>query len=81
MFIQPRRREPQRERPYRVWGYPLVPIVFALSSAYIVINQIVHDPLESALGLLMVLAGLPIYYFWLRTPSSSSSPTAVDHAD
>ena len=66
---------------YRVWGYPFVPIIFALSSAYIVINQIVHDPMESALGLLMVLAGLPIYYFWLRTPSSSSSPTAVDHAD
>jgi APA family basic amino acid/polyamine antiporter len=64
---------------YRVWGYPFVPLVFVASSAYIVVNQIVHDPKESAVGLLLVLAGLPIYYLWLRTPSSS--PSAAQHAD
>jgi APA family basic amino acid/polyamine antiporter len=62
---------------YRVWGYPIVPVVFVVSSAYIVVNQIIHDPVESAVGLLLVLAGLPVYYFWLRP---SSSPTA-QHAD
>jgi APA family basic amino acid/polyamine antiporter len=64
---------------YRVWGYPLVPFVFVASSAYIVVNQIVHDPKESAVGLVLVLAGLPIYYVWLRAPSSS--PSAAQHAD
>lgn len=59
---------------YRVWGYPVVPIVFALSSAYIVVNQIIADPKESAIGLLLVLIGLPVYYFWLRAPASSSPP-------
>ena len=62
---------------YRVWGYPLVPIVFVLSSAYIVVNQIIHDPKESAVGLLLVLAGLPIYYVWLR----NLSPSTAQHAD
>jgi APA family basic amino acid/polyamine antiporter len=62
---------------YRVWGYPLVPIIFVLSSAYIVVNQILHDPKESAVGLLLVLAGLPIYFLWLRNPS----PSPVQHAD
>lgn len=62
---------------YRVWGYPLVPIIFVVSSAYIVVNQIIDDPAESAVGLLLVLAGLPVYYFFLR-PSSSPTP---QHAD
>ena len=64
---------------YRVWGYPLVPIIFMASSLYIVINQIVHDPAESVVGLLFVLAGLPVYYLWLRTPSTPLS--SAQHAD
>lgn len=62
---------------YRVWGYPIVPIVFIGSSAYIVINQVVHDLTQSMIGLLFVLAGLPVYYLWLRNPSLSTQP----HAD
>jgi basic amino acid/polyamine antiporter, APA family len=71
------RRNPRYAPAYRVWGYPLVPIIFIVSSAYIVVNQIAHDPKESAIGLLLVLIGLPVYYFWLR---NSSLPIA-DHAD
>ena len=67
---------------YRVWGYPFVPLVFVASSVYIVVNQIVHDPKESAVGLALVLAGLPIYYVWLRRASPSSiSPSTPQHAD
>lgn len=51
---------------YRVWGYPLLPALFVLSSAGIVINQIIHEPADSAWGLGLVLAGLPVYYFWAR---------------
>jgi basic amino acid/polyamine antiporter, APA family len=73
------RRRASYAPAYRVWGYPMVPIIFILSSAYIVINQIVHDLNESAIGLLLVLAGLPIYYLWLRHPHPSLSTT--QHAD
>jgi APA family basic amino acid/polyamine antiporter len=66
------------EPVYRVWGYPFIPTIFIASSAYIVVNQILHDPKESAVGLLLVLAGLPVYYFWLRDNPSSSAP---QHAD
>jgi len=62
------RRNPSYAPKYRVWGYPVVPVIFILSSAYIVINQIVHDRAESAVGLLLVAAGWPIYHFWLRKP-------------
>jgi basic amino acid/polyamine antiporter, APA family len=62
---------------YRAWGYPVLPIVFIVSTAVIVFNQLASDPIESATGLLIVLAGLPIYY--LRTTRLNSR--TVTHAD
>jgi APA family basic amino acid/polyamine antiporter len=51
---------------YRIWGYPIVPVVFALSSAAIVLNQVITSPVESALGLGLVAIGLPVYGAWRR---------------
>src|SRR6185503_101609 len=47
---------------YRAWGYPVLPIVFIVSTAIIVINQLTINPRESVIGLAIVLAGLPLYY-------------------
>jgi len=66
---------------YRVWGYPLVPLIFIICSAYIVINQIVTDPAESRMGLLLVGAGWPIYMIWLRKPARPPTSPTTDHAD
>ena len=54
------------ERRYRVWGYPWVPGLFAVASLAIVANQIVSDPVDSALGLGVVLLGVPVYLAWSR---------------
>ena len=62
---------------YRVWGYPVVPIIFILSSAYIVGNQIVAEPAQSLTGLAFVAAGLPVYWLFVR---KSPIPT-TQHAD
>jgi basic amino acid/polyamine antiporter, APA family len=62
---------------YRAWGYPVLPLVFIVSTTVIVFNQLAADPVESATGLLIVLAGLPVYY--LRT-ARLNSRTAT-HAD
>ena len=63
---------------YRAWGYPALPLVFIVSTGFIVFNQLVSDPIESATGLLIVLAGLPIYY--LRTARlNSRTATHADH--
>jgi APA family basic amino acid/polyamine antiporter len=62
---------------YRAWGYPALPLVFIVSTAFIVLNQLASDPIESATGLLIVLAGLPIYY--LRTARLKSR--TASHAD
>jgi basic amino acid/polyamine antiporter, APA family len=52
---------------FRAWGFPIVPIVFALVCLAIVLNQIATDPRESLIGLGLVALGLPVYYFWRRT--------------
>ncbi|HXD50140.1 MAG TPA: amino acid permease [Gemmatimonadaceae bacterium] len=82
------RRRPTYAPAYRVWGYPGVPIVFAACSTYIVANQLVTDPASSRIGLLFVLAGLPVYYLWLRKPTSpipatpaAAPPAPTRHAD
>jgi APA family basic amino acid/polyamine antiporter len=62
------RRRTDYAPAYRVWGYPFVPIIFALSSVYIVANQILSEPKESVIGLLLVAVGLPVY--WIATRSS-----------
>jgi APA family basic amino acid/polyamine antiporter len=62
---------------YRAWGYPVLPLAFIVSTAVIVFNQLAADPVESATGLLIVLAGLPVYY--LRTARLNSR--TVTHAD
>ncbi len=64
------RRRGARKPGYEIWGYPVVPIVFALSAFAIVINQVISTPLESAQGLGFVLVGLPVYFFWTRTGAS-----------
>jgi APA family basic amino acid/polyamine antiporter len=71
------RRRPSYAPAYRAWGYPVLPLLFIVSTAIIVFTQLLADPVESATGLLIVLAGLPIYY--LRT-ARLDSRTAT-HAD
>jgi APA family basic amino acid/polyamine antiporter len=65
---------------YRVWGYPLIPALFVAACAAIVANQIAADPRESALGLLFVIAGLPVYYLWARlAPREKGDPDRAHH--
>jgi len=60
------RRRPGYRPTYRIWGYPIVPIVFIVSSAVIVAMQLSAVPADSAVGLGMVLIGLPVYFLWSR---------------
>jgi len=61
-----RRQRPSLERPYRIWGSPFVPIVFALAALGIVVNTLLTKPRESGVGLGIILLGLPIYFAWRR---------------
>jgi APA family basic amino acid/polyamine antiporter len=70
------RRRPVLRRGYHIWGFPITPALFALSSFAIVINQIISSPGESLYGLSLVLAGLPVYYLQARTQNERSHARA-----
>jgi APA family basic amino acid/polyamine antiporter len=59
-----RRREPARERPYRALGFPVVPALFLLASTGMVLNALVTDLANTGVTFAIILAGVPVYYFW-----------------
>ena len=61
-----RRRMPDLARPYRVWGYPVVPAVFFLISAAVVVNVFISSPMKSLAGTAIIFGGLPFYFFSRR---------------
>jgi len=65
-----RRKMPEAARPYRTLGYPVVPAIFVLVSAWLVINTLIEKRIESVTGLILILAGLPLF-FWFRSRSRS----------
>jgi basic amino acid/polyamine antiporter, APA family len=57
-------KKPDHPRPYRTWGYPVVPILFVLGSIAFVANTLLERPLESLAGLGLLALGLPAYWYW-----------------
>ena len=61
-----RRKWPDAPRPYSAWGYPVVPALFILAMALLLLNTLVERPVESLLGLACIAAGWPAYAWWRR---------------
>lgn len=61
-----RRREPNAVRPYRVWGYPVVPALFVLASAILLYYTFTDNLVNSAVGCMVILAGIPVFYHFRR---------------
>ena len=59
--------KPNHPRPYRAWGYPWVPAFFVIGSAAFVLNTLLERPVESAIGLGLVLLGVPVYLMQRRS--------------
>jgi Amino acid transporters len=59
-----RRTKPNAERPYRTWGYPFVPIISVLLAGLLIIDLGFLAPATSGIGILIVLTGVPAYFFW-----------------
>jgi APA family basic amino acid/polyamine antiporter len=66
-----RRRMPEAHRPYKVWGYPLVPAIFILFCIGLFFNTIITRPREAAIGLILIFSGIPVYFFLKRKYSKS----------
>jgi APA family basic amino acid/polyamine antiporter len=65
-----RRTKPDAERPYRTWGYPIVPIVSIVLSGLLVVDLAWLAPATSGIGILIVLSGVPVYFLWRLRPGS-----------
>jgi basic amino acid/polyamine antiporter, APA family len=64
-----RNRFPELIRPYRTWGYPWTLILFIAFSVYLVANTLIESPRESFIGIVIVLVGVPAYWYWARKAS------------
>jgi basic amino acid/polyamine antiporter, APA family len=58
-----RKRFPNAERPYKAFGYPVVPVLFLLVAAWLLINTMITTPKQSFAGIFLILLGLPVYYY------------------
>lgn len=74
-------QRPDEERPFRAWGYPIAPGVFALASMLIVVNAVWRDPGPSLSGLLVMAAGVPVYFLVLIRNRSRSQQTQATPAE
>ena len=61
-----RKKQPNLERPYKVWGYPYVPAFFIIFSSVIMVNTFFESPEQSLMGLGLTLLGIPAYLYWKK---------------
>jgi APA family basic amino acid/polyamine antiporter len=70
-------RRPDMERPYRVFGYPILPGLYLLLALFIEVQLLRYKPQFTWPGLAIILSGAPVYWFWQR----SQSVTLRKHQD
>jgi basic amino acid/polyamine antiporter, APA family len=61
-----RRTMPDAPRPYRAFGYPLIPALFLLATAALLVNTFIATPRQALEGVAVLLLGLPFYWYWSR---------------
>ncbi len=64
-----RRKRPDAERPYRAFGYPVVPALYILAAAAIALVLLVYQTKTAGPGLVIVLTGIPVYFAWRKLGS------------
>jgi APA family basic amino acid/polyamine antiporter len=65
-----RRSSPEADRPYRTWGYPIVPVVSMFLAALLIVDLAWLAPTTSGIGILIVLTGVPVYFFWRKSATA-----------
>jgi len=65
-----RKKRPDLPRPYKAWGYPVVPLIFIVALSGILLNTLVRRPVESLAGVALMIIGIPVYFMWKKKKSS-----------
>ncbi len=66
-----RRRDPTAPRPYKTWGYPVIPALFIVASAFLLYYTFAADVRYSSLGLLIIAAGVPVYFVFAQRKTAA----------
>ena len=61
-----RKKKPDMDRPYKTPAYPWIPIIFIFFAIFLTINTIMEAPRDATIGAGIILAGLPLYYYWKK---------------
>jgi basic amino acid/polyamine antiporter, APA family len=61
-----RRKRPDLPRPYRMWGYPVTPVLFLAITAWFLLNMLWTRPVPSLAGFALIATGIPVYFLWAR---------------
>jgi APA family basic amino acid/polyamine antiporter len=69
-----RKTMPDAPRPYRAFGYPVIPMVFLFVTAALLINTFIAAPLQAVSGVSLLAAGLPFYWYWSRRVDRKPEP-------
>lgn len=69
-----RKRAPELERPYKAWGYPIVPILYVVAATVMMIVLLLYKPLYTWPGLLIVMLGAPVYFLWRGSSKTGADP-------
>jgi len=67
-----RRKAPAMTRPYRTWGYPIVPITYIVMAVAVIVDLAYLAPYTAGIGSLLVLTGIPAYLMWRRSASRNA---------
>ena len=68
-----RRKRPDAERPYKAFGYPVLPIVYILAASAVCIDLLIYKPRYTWPGMIIVLLGIPVFYLWRMKTSRTAS--------
>lgn len=72
-LLRLRRTEPEMPRPYRTWGYPVIPVAFVAGAAALTATLWMARPVRSTIGLVTILAGLIFYRYWKKRLDQSDA--------
>jgi APA family basic amino acid/polyamine antiporter len=73
-----RQKMPEAERPYRTWGYPVVPLLFLVVAGWLLVNTVMTAPRRALAGLGLMALGVPFYWYWSSQNRVASRKTRAE---
>ncbi len=72
-----RRKAPELTRPYRAWGYPIVPVIYITMAVVVILDLAYLAPYTAGIGSLLVLTGIPAYLIWRKSAASAATTESL----